>query len=98
LNGCVAALDGGLCQIHVPLADEVKKVISYFSSHYQCYGLNAQATCDANSQFTSLSVLCPGGTSDSKAFYTSEVYNLVQNLSDGVLSLVTMHILYQQLF
>ncbi len=30
LNGCVAALDGWLCQIHVPLADEVKKVISYF--------------------------------------------------------------------
>jgi len=56
---------------------------AYFSGHYQCYGLNVQATCDASCRFTSLSVLCPRGTSDSKAFYASRVYNLVQELPDG---------------
>jgi hypothetical protein len=44
LNGCVGALDGWHCLIHVPLASEVKKVQSYFSDHYQCNGLNVQAT------------------------------------------------------
>ena len=42
-----------------------------------------QATCDASCRFTFLSVLCPGGTSDSKSFYASRVYNLVQELPDG---------------
>jgi hypothetical protein len=41
------------------------------------------ATCDASCRITSLSVVCPGGTSDSKAFYASRVYNLVQELPDG---------------
>lgn len=34
-------------------------------------------------EFTSLSVLCPGGTSYSKAFYSSHIYNLVQDLPHG---------------
>jgi hypothetical protein len=70
-NGCVVALEGWLCRIHVPTAIEVEKVKSYFWGHYQCYGLNMQATCDASCQFTSISVLCPGSTSDRKAFYAS---------------------------
>jgi len=83
MNGCVAALDGWLCWICVPTPDEVEKVKPYFSGHYQCYGLNVQATCDADCQFTSLSVLCSGSTSDNKAFYTSHVYNLVHELPGG---------------
>jgi hypothetical protein len=58
-------------------------VQSYFSGHYQCFRLNFQATCGASCQFTSLSVLCLGGTSDSKAFYTYQTYNSVQDLPDG---------------
>ncbi len=48
LNGCVAALDGWLCCIRIPSAQETNQVVSYFSGHYQCHGLNVQATCDAN--------------------------------------------------
>jgi hypothetical protein len=40
LNGCVMALDGWLCWIKVPGANETPNVSSYFSSHYQCYGVN----------------------------------------------------------
>ena len=69
--------------ICVPSISEVAKVKSYFSGLYQCYGLNVQATCDAQCRFTSMSVLCPGGTSDSKAFYASHVYNIVQELPGG---------------
>ncbi len=83
LNGCVAALDGWLCHIHVPNAGETLRVTSYFSGHYQCHRLNVQATCDPNCQFSSISILCPGGTGDSKAFFSSEVYDLVESLPDG---------------
>jgi hypothetical protein len=70
--------------ICVPSISEVAKVKSYFSGLYQCYGLNVQATCDAQCQFTSLSVLCPdGGTSDRKAFCASHVCNIVQELLGG---------------
>jgi hypothetical protein len=36
---------------------------------YQCHGLNIQAACDAKCRFIFLSIRCPGGTGDSKAFY-----------------------------
>jgi len=82
-NGCIGSLDGWLCRIRVPSPTEARRVKDYFSGHYQCYGLNVQAVCDASCRFTSLSVLCPGGTSDSKAFYASNTYDLVQHLPDG---------------
>jgi hypothetical protein len=49
LNGCVLDLDGWLCRIKVPSSNETPNVSSYFSGHYQVYGLNVQATCDAQS-------------------------------------------------
>jgi hypothetical protein len=79
-NGCIGSLDGRLCRIHVPSPAEAKKVKDYGSGHYQYYGLNVQATCEACCCFTSLSVLCLGGTSDSMAFYASKTYDLVQHL------------------
>jgi hypothetical protein len=80
MNGCVADLDGWLCHIQVPSENEVTQVKSYSSGHHQCYGVIVQATCHANCRFTSISVLCPGINSDSKVFYTSHIYNLVQDL------------------
>jgi hypothetical protein len=40
-------------------------------------GTQYQATCDANCHFTSLSDLCPGRTSDSKAVYASQAIHIV---------------------
>jgi hypothetical protein len=48
IKGCIGAIDGWLCQIQVPSADEVTCVKSYFSGHYQCYGVNVQATCNVH--------------------------------------------------
>lgn len=83
LNGCVAALDGWPCCIRVPSAQETSWVISYFSGYYQCHGLNVRATCNAICWFTSILILFPGGTGDSKAFYSSNVYDLVESIPDG---------------
>jgi hypothetical protein len=83
LNGCIGALDGWLCRIKVPSQKETYNVGSYFSGHYQSYGVNVQATCDCNSHFTSISVLCPGGTGDSKAYAASYLHSYVSNLPSG---------------
>ena len=63
----------------VPSANEATRVKDYFSGHY----VNVQATCDASCCFTSLSVLCPGVLGESKAFYPSKTYNLVEQLPEG---------------
>jgi hypothetical protein len=68
LNGCVLVLDGWLCWIKVPGSNETPNVSSYFSGHYQVYGLNVQATCDVQSRFTYVCFLCPGGSVDSRAY------------------------------
>jgi hypothetical protein len=83
LNGCVGALDGWLCRIKVPSKAETMNVASYFSGHYQTYGVNVQATCDACGRFTSISILCPGGTGDSKAFAASSLQQYVAGLPQG---------------
>ncbi len=83
LNGCIGALDGWLCRIKVPSQSETMNVSSYFSVHYQCYGVNVQATCDANCRFTSISILCPGGSGDSKAFAASSLQQFVSTLPRG---------------
>jgi hypothetical protein len=67
----------------VPSQKETFNVGSYFSGHYQSYGVNVQATCDCNSHFTSISVLCPGGTGDSKAYAASCLHSYVSNLPFG---------------
>lgn len=48
VNNCVAAVDGYLLSIITPSANEVGNVRSYFSGHYQSYGCNVQASCDAH--------------------------------------------------
>jgi hypothetical protein len=83
LNGCVMALDGWLCQIKVQGANETPIVSSYFSGHYQCYGVNVQAACDAQSHFTYVCMLCPGGTGDSRAYQASKLRHFIDGLPPG---------------
>jgi len=83
LNGCIAALDGWLCRIQVPPASETMNWSSYFSGHYQCHGLNVQAACDAACRFLFVSIRCPGGTGDSKAFYGTRLATFLQELPAG---------------
>jgi hypothetical protein len=83
LNGCVGALDGWLCRIKVPSENETYNVGSYFSGHYQSYGVKVQEACDSNSHFTFIFVLCPGGTGDSRAYAASYLHSYVSNLPLG---------------
>ena len=64
--GCLSAIDGWLCTTEKP--SDVLNPIEFCSGHYQRYGLNVQAMCDANLRFSYISVAASGGTNDSRAF------------------------------
>ena len=48
IANCVGVVDGYLLPIVTPRKKHAKNVRSYFSGHYQKYGINIQACCDAN--------------------------------------------------
>lgn len=83
MDGCVGALDGWLCRIKVPLSKDTSNIRSYFSGHYQCYGVNVQAACDARCRFTYLSCRSPGGTGDSRAFHGTALNAFLQEIPRG---------------
>jgi hypothetical protein len=67
LDGFLAAMDGcWLCCINKPW--DVDNPGDYFSGHYQCFGLNVQAACDANLIFVYCAVAGPRRTNDQRAF------------------------------
>jgi len=68
LKGCIGALDGWLPKIFTPLNNAVGNVSSFFSGHYQCYGLNVQAICDHHCHFLYIAILGPGIMNDNQAY------------------------------
>jgi hypothetical protein len=60
-----------------------RNVRSYFSGHYQKYGINIQACCDAQCRFTFLGVGGPGVTKDRTAIKEIGLYNKVETLPPG---------------
>ena len=60
------AQDGWLCCTDAPF--DVDNIGDYFSGHYQRYGLNIQAICDANLRFIFVAIAAPGRTNDARAF------------------------------
>eukprot|EP00644_Phytophthora_capsici_P018297 jgi/Phyca11/131116/e_gw1.101.26.1 len=80
LSACVGCIDGWLCQIRAPSANEVPDVAAFFSGHYQMYGLNVQAICDAHSRFTGYCFNSPGKMGDSIAFKKGSLSNDILKL------------------
>ena len=54
IANCFGFLDGYLVAINTPLSLVVGNVRSYFSGHYQHYGVNVQAICDLLCHFAYL--------------------------------------------
>jgi hypothetical protein len=77
---CVSVADGYHLQTQTPSKKEVKNVRSFFSGHYQCYGVNVQAACDHHCRFTFLGVAAPGVTGDRDAIDLVALGSLVKNL------------------
>lgn len=80
---CCGACDGYLLRIKVPNRSEVKNVRSFFSGHYQCYGVNIQAVADHNSRFIFFAFAAPGVTGDRDAMKQCSLHDLVEGLPRG---------------
>jgi hypothetical protein len=80
ISNCVAAVDGYLLSIKTPTRKEAKNVRSFFSGHYQKYGINIQASCNHLSRFSFIVVAGPGSTGDRAASKRCGLYNLIENL------------------
>lgn len=78
MEGCVGAVDGFFQKTTAPRVKEVGNVISYFSGHYQSYGLNCQAACDANLKFMYFGVVATGSTND----------NIAINMADDLIKCI----------
>ena len=51
-DGCVGAIDAFFQPTTCPTVEEVGgNVVAYYSGHYESYGLNCQAACNANLRF-----------------------------------------------
>jgi hypothetical protein len=83
IKNCVGVLDGYLLAITTPRKNEAKNVRSYFSGHYQKYGVNIQACCDAQCRFTFLGIGGPGVTKDRNAIKESGLNDKVELLPHG---------------
>jgi hypothetical protein len=83
IDGCVGCVDGLLMKIQTPSSSEAGNVKSFFSGHYQTFGINIQAACDARCRFISVCVAAPSGTNDIAAFRKCPLFQQVQNLPIG---------------
>jgi DDE superfamily endonuclease len=68
MHGCIGVVDGWLCPIEVPPSRSVGNVTSFFSGHYQRYGLNVQAVTDHLGRFMYMAAAEPGSAPDINAF------------------------------
>ena len=81
---CVTVLDGYHLQTITPSKKEVHNVWSYFSGHYQTYGVNIQAVCDHNCCFLFIGVVAPSVMGDCQAIHECRLSELVES-TQGVL-------------
>jgi hypothetical protein len=87
ITNCVTAIDGYLLAIQTPPAKVVGNVRSYFSGHYQMYGVNVQAACDHLCRFNFIGVAGPGVMSDRDAINQIKLGKLVENLPMGYVAI-----------
>ena len=84
IRNCVGVVDGYLLRIKVPNAKEVGNVKSYFSGHYQCYGVNVQAVTDHHSRLIFFAFASPGVTADRDAVRHCGLDHLINSLPFGL--------------
>jgi len=83
IQNCVSVVDGFLTNVITPPMWIVGNVCSYFSGHYQCYGVNVQAASDHLSRFTYFAVAGPGVMADIIAKLEVDLNDLVEGLPPG---------------
>jgi DDE superfamily endonuclease len=77
---CVSVFDGYLVEIETPSTKDVGNVRSYYSGHYQCHGVNVQASCDSDCRFTYIALAGPGVMADREAIRRCKLGKLIASL------------------
>jgi hypothetical protein len=84
MRGCVGAMDGMLALTKQPsLADSNGNPRAYHSGHYNDYGVNVQAICDARLRFLFFAVAAPGRTGDLVAYELLSIREIIEKLPPG---------------
>ncbi|EEY63252.1 uncharacterized protein PITG_15487 [Phytophthora infestans T30-4] len=86
ISGCVGCVDGWLCVIKAPSAEDAGDVNigRYYSGHYACPGINVQAVCDAHCRFISVDASYPGSTNDARDFRGTGVARNISSFPTGM--------------
>jgi DDE superfamily endonuclease len=84
IHNCAGVVDGYLMRCRVPAKKEVKNVRSFFSGHYQCYGVNIQAASDHLCRFIHFAFAAPGVTGDRDAIKQCSLHGLIERLPPGI--------------
>jgi hypothetical protein len=82
-NGCIGALDGLALRVKCFTMSEVPDPGNYYCRK-GFYALNVQAICDRKKRFLWCSTGHKGGTHDSKAFFETKLYDLLENMADDL--------------
>ena len=88
MAGCIGCIDGFFQRCDRPTKKEVANVISYYSGHYESYGLNRWACVQSDLQFMYFGVVSPGSTNDN-ILYTQadELKDTLSSLPPGLFGL-----------
>ncbi len=77
----MAVIDGYHLQIRPPSKFKVRNIKSFFSGHYQAYGLNIQPACDHSCPFLFIGVAGPGVKGNRDAIKQIRLGSLIESLS-----------------
>ena len=84
-HGCVGAQDGFFQRTNQPTRAETKNVTSFYSGHYESYGVNCQAVATSDLRFIYFAVCAPGSTYDNVAFdHAKGLKELINSLPRGL--------------
>jgi hypothetical protein len=79
--GCLGPIDGWLCLTQKP---NIERDADHLNGHYQRYGLNVQALCDANLRFLYFAVAGGGKLNDGRAIRRcTKLQEWLHNLPDS---------------
>ena len=85
LYGVSLATDGFFQRSNCPSQSEIDNIVSYYSGHYESYGLNCQAGVFSDLQFGYFGVVAPGSTNDNIAYPIAKgMKDAIESLPDGL--------------
>jgi hypothetical protein len=85
MGGAVGAVDGFFQRCNRPTTKETNNVVSYYSGHYESYGVNCLAAVRADLQFTYFGIISPGSTNDVVSYsLAASLKEMIENLPLGL--------------